>query len=184
MGSLSCDVWNHSSLTRNRTQAPCLGSVGSKPWDHQGSPWRLLPDCASPSPPNEVLHLHVSCLAFPLLLGCLSSCSPPFLLWGQFGCFSSPRCSVSPLLPLSTSLWFWVQPTPSPVLFMSQTLGVTRCLSHSTEDNCVLRQQSRPLVSSRGLGVPLSPGPSSLRVHAYFSSPPQLVPFSIIQQAI
>ena len=132
--------------------------MGSKPWDHQGSPWRLLPDCASPSPPNEVLHLHVSCLAFPLLLGCLSSCSPPFLLWGHFGCSSSPRCSVSPLLPLSTSLWFWVQPAPSPVLFMSQTLGVTRCLSHSTEDNCVLRLQSRPLVSSRGLGVPLFPG--------------------------
>ena len=29
MGSLSCGVWNHSSPTRDRTQASCLGSVES-----------------------------------------------------------------------------------------------------------------------------------------------------------
>ena len=27
-----------SSLTRNRTQAPCIGSMESYPLDHQGSP--------------------------------------------------------------------------------------------------------------------------------------------------
>ena len=33
-----CDMQDLSSLTRDQTQAPCIGSVESQPLDHQGSP--------------------------------------------------------------------------------------------------------------------------------------------------
>ena len=33
-----CGVWDHSSLTRNQTCAPCLGSTESQRLDHQGKP--------------------------------------------------------------------------------------------------------------------------------------------------
>ena len=35
---LSFGMWDLSSLTRDRTQAACTGSVDSQPLDHQGSP--------------------------------------------------------------------------------------------------------------------------------------------------
>ena len=44
MPSLGCGMWTQlqhvesSSLTRDRTQAPCIGSTESCPLDHQGSP--------------------------------------------------------------------------------------------------------------------------------------------------
>ena len=45
-GLLSCSMWTlscgmhvgSSSLTRDQTQAPCIGSVESYPLDHQGNP--------------------------------------------------------------------------------------------------------------------------------------------------
>ena len=55
---LSCGIWDLSSLIRDRTRAPCIGSAESYPLDHQGSPlfvfccwfvwavcisWRLFP---------------------------------------------------------------------------------------------------------------------------------------------
>ena len=41
-GLLSCSMHvGSSSLTRDRTQAPCIGSVESYPLDHQGSPGPL-----------------------------------------------------------------------------------------------------------------------------------------------
>ena len=54
---LSCGMWNlrcsmrtlscsmhvgSSSLTRDRTLAPCIGSAKSYPLDHQGSPWIVI----------------------------------------------------------------------------------------------------------------------------------------------
>ena len=31
-------IWNLSSPTQDRTQAPCIGSTESEPLDHQGGP--------------------------------------------------------------------------------------------------------------------------------------------------
>ena len=42
LGAGSCDVWNPSSPTRDRTCAPCSGRAVSQPLDHQGSPRILL----------------------------------------------------------------------------------------------------------------------------------------------
>ena len=45
--SLSCGLQNFSwhvgskSLTRDQTQAPCIGSMGSEPLDHQGRPFTM-----------------------------------------------------------------------------------------------------------------------------------------------
>ena len=49
-GLLSCTTWTFScsmhegssSLTRDQTWAPCIGSSESYPLDHQGSPWRNI----------------------------------------------------------------------------------------------------------------------------------------------
>ena len=37
MQALSSDLWDLASLTRDRTQAPSIGSVEPWPLDHQGS---------------------------------------------------------------------------------------------------------------------------------------------------
>ena len=40
---LSCSMYvGSSSLTRDRTRVPCIGSAQSYPWDHQGSPSNVL----------------------------------------------------------------------------------------------------------------------------------------------
>ena len=39
---LGCGMWVPSSLTKNWTQAPCIGSVESWPLNHQGSPVNQL----------------------------------------------------------------------------------------------------------------------------------------------
>ena len=41
-GAGSCDIWNPSFPTRDRTRAPCSGRAVSQPLDHQGSPQILL----------------------------------------------------------------------------------------------------------------------------------------------
>ena len=42
-GIFSCSMHvGSSSPTRDRTQAPCIGSAGSYPLDHQGSPSRIF----------------------------------------------------------------------------------------------------------------------------------------------
>ena len=45
LGYFSCGLWDlylwhvgSGSLTRDRTQAPCIGSMEFKPLDHEGSP--------------------------------------------------------------------------------------------------------------------------------------------------
>ena len=38
----ACGIWDHSSLTRDRSCAPCSGSTESQPLDRQGSPLPLF----------------------------------------------------------------------------------------------------------------------------------------------
>ena len=58
-----------SSLTKDRTEAACTGSMESQPLDHQGSPWFLF---------YNFIHL------FIFIFGCAGS----LLLFGLFSSYS------------------------------------------------------------------------------------------------
>ena len=40
--SLSCSMWDLSSLTKDRTQAPALGAQSLRYWDHQETSYHLF----------------------------------------------------------------------------------------------------------------------------------------------
>ena len=55
---LSCSIWDLGSLTRGRTQAPCLGSLESQPLDHERSPQK--PSFTSSLGESDVLWMVVT----------------------------------------------------------------------------------------------------------------------------
>ena len=97
---LCCRVWDlscgmcvrSSSLTRDRTRAPCIGSVESYPLDHQGSPHMQVlkregKACmlAPPCPPPSLRSRSGSCLSLtPSLLCSKGSHALPFVLFSFF----------------------------------------------------------------------------------------------------
>ena len=51
MWTLSCSIWS-SSLTRDQTQPPCIGTTESQPLDQEGSPLNLTAEGRCDSPWN------------------------------------------------------------------------------------------------------------------------------------